>query len=496
MKVTVNTKREFGKRSPMIYGHFIEHFHRQIYDGIFDPGNALSDEHGLRTDVLEAMRKIRVPIMRWPGGCFVSSYHWKDAVGPKRTPLFDKAWRVEDPNSFGTDEFVNMCRKIGCEPYICTNAGTGTAEEMSDWVEYCNLESEGQYAKQRIANGCEKPHGVKYWSIGNENYGDWEIGAKDAAEWSRLVCEAAKMIKHVDPTTELSAAALTDLDWNIALLKSGGQFLDWISIHQYWDAIQATNDLATYEQCMAYTHNLSDSIDRVRGLLMAMGLDKTIKIAFDEWNLRGWYHPNVHSVRQGIDKADYLTQRDDNDINSQYTMADAVFTACFLNTLNRNCDIVGMANYAPTVNTRGLIYTHRDGIVLRGTYHVFDLYVNELGDTVMDSFTENQPEMTVTHKSGEAHAVTAIDMLATKFEGEKKYAVAVVNKHASESCRLQLALEHFQPSEYRISSVLATGTEAYNDVDREDIAIHRGDWTAWTDTVTVAPHSINIIQIR
>ena len=231
MILHIDRRRELGHRDPMIYGHFIEHFHRQIYGGVYDPGNPLSDEDGLRTDVLEAMRRIKVPVLRWPGGCFVSSYHWKDAVGEKRTPLFDKAWRVEDPNTFGTDEYVKMCRKIGCEPYICTNAGTGTAEEMSDWAEYCNLESEGQYAKWRIANGYPKPHRVKYWSVGNENYGAWEIGAKDAKEWGRLVAEASKMLKHVDPRIELTAAALTDLDWNISLLKMSGQFLDWISIH-------------------------------------------------------------------------------------------------------------------------------------------------------------------------------------------------------------------------------------------------------------------------
>lgn len=117
------------------------------------------------------MKKIKTPILRWPGGCFVSSYHWENGVGPNRKPMFDKTWRVEDPNSFGTDEYIKLCRKIGCEPYICTNAGTGTPEEMSNWAEYCNLDNEGYYSKMRIANGYEKPHDVKFWSIGNENYG-------------------------------------------------------------------------------------------------------------------------------------------------------------------------------------------------------------------------------------------------------------------------------------------------------------------------------------
>ncbi|MBQ6564086.1 MAG: alpha-N-arabinofuranosidase, partial [Clostridia bacterium] len=158
---SVRTGPSLGLRSEMLYGHFIEHFHRQIYGGVYDPGSPFSDEDGFRTDVLEAMRQIHVPILRWPGGCFVSSYHWKKAVGPERTPFFDKAWRVEDSNSFGTNEYVRLCRKVGCEPYICTNAGTGTAEEMSDWLEYCNLPSEGEYARLRIAHGFPEPHHVR-----------------------------------------------------------------------------------------------------------------------------------------------------------------------------------------------------------------------------------------------------------------------------------------------------------------------------------------------
>ena len=496
MILHVNRKRRLGQRNPMIYGHFIEHFHRQIYGGIYDPGNPLSDEDGLRTDVLDAMRHIRVPVLRWPGGCFVSSYHWKDAVGEKRTPFFDKAWRVEDPNTFGTDEYVNMCRKIGCEPYICTNAGTGTAEEMSDWVEYCNLENEGQYARWRIANGCEKPHKVKYWSVGNENYGAWEIGAKSAEEWGRLVAEASKMIKHVDPETELTAAALTDLDWNINLLRMSGQFLDWISIHRYWDDVHEHNDLADYETVMAFTNHTGDSIRKVRGLLEAMGLEKKIRIAFDEWNLRGWCHPNAHTVSQGVTKEDYLYPRDLNDDNSKYTMADAVFSACFLNECNRNCDIVGMANFAPIVNTRGCIYTYKEGIVLRSTYHVFDLYVNYLGDVILDAWSEGMKSMEARNSaSGQTETTELIDVLATEFSDREGAALAIVNKHPGEAQEVTLDLE--AEGEAVLYYIAGSSTESYNDVDREEVRIQREDLGVYTPgmKVSVKPHSVGVIQI-
>lgn len=495
MKLHMDKGRVVGTRDKMIYGHFIEHFHRQIYGGVYDPGNPLSDEAGLRTDVLEAMRRIQVPVLRWPGGCFVSSYHWKDAVGEKRTPLFDKAWRVEDPNTFGTDEYIDMCRKIGCEPYICTNAGTGTPEEMSDWVEYCNLPYEGQYAKWRIENGYERPHKVKYWSIGNENYGSWEIGAKSAEEWARLVKESAKMIKHVDPQTELTAAALTDLHWNIGLLESCGDFLDWISIHEYWDGIHQTNDYATYEQVMAYTDRIGHSIDEVRGLLTAMKLEKKIKIAFDEWNLRGWYHPNVHTIRQGVTKEEYLHPRDKNDDNTKYTMADAVFTACFLNEMNRNCDIVGMANFAPIVNTRGCIFTYPEGIVLRSTYYVFDLYVNLLGDVVHDCWTEEVPVGRVTAKSGENVDVELIDSIVTSFSDKAGCAVAAVNKDSEKSISICLELE--AEGAVRIHTLNGESTEAYNDVEHQGVAVkctELGKYECGMEVV-LPPHSVSVIEI-
>lgn len=503
MKLYVNRKREVGTRSPMLYGHFIEHFHRQIYGGIYDPDSPFADEDGMRTDVLEAMRKIKVPILRWPGGCFVSSYHWKDAVGPVGQPFFDKAWRVEDPGTFGTDEYVKLCRKVGCRPYICTNAGTGTAEEMSDWVEYCNLETEGRYARERIANGHREPYGVKYWSIGNENYGFWEIGAKSAEEWGRLVKESAKMIRHVDPDTELTAAALTDIHWNLELLENCGEFLDWISIHEYWDGINQTNDYADYEQVMAYTDRIGHSIDEVRGLLTAMKLDRKIKIAFDEWNLRGWYHPNVHTIRQGRTKEEYLYPRDLNDDNTRYTMADAVFTACFLNELNRNCDIVGMANYAPIVNTRGCIYTWQEGIVLRSTYHVFDLYVNYMGDVVLDAWSEEMPKLFVKHKNGADLTVDALDVLVTGWSDQEGIAVAVVNKDPEKEQTVTLDLTALsQLPKGQMQAVLYTvsgnTTESYNDVDHEEVKIVERQPALLGNEMDVVflPHSVNVVVIR
>jgi alpha-N-arabinofuranosidase len=491
MKLYIDPRRQKGRRSPLIYGHFIEHFHRQIYGGIFDPGHPLSDGEGFRTDVIEALRRIKAPIVRWPGGCFVSAWHWKDAVGPERRPSFDKAWRVEEPNSFGTDEFVSFCRKIGAEPYICTNAGSGGEEEMSDWVEYCNLKTEGSWAKLRIANGHREAHGVRYWSIGNENYLGGEIGAKSAAEWGRLVCEASKMMKRVDPSIELSAAALADLDWNINLLKNAGERLSWISIHQYWDGLWQKNEPAPYGACMAYTNALEREVKTVRGLLEAMGLEGRIRIAFDEWNLRGWHHPGVDT---GLGPEDYILPRDRNDDNRTYTMADAVFTACFLNMAHRNADIVGMANYAPAVNARGLIFTHKEGIVLRPPYHVFGLYANSLGDRVLDTLEEGNPRLAVRDKGGNPAETPALDLIAT-LDDRNAVVLAAVNKDPREARPLFFAGET-RPSRVGVETLAGAGEDAYNDVGREGAVPEKFAPAPYDPGkgISLPPHSVSIIR--
>lgn len=495
-RMVVNPKRVLFERDPMIYGQFLEHFHRQIYGGVYEPGSPLSDERGFRKDVLDALRRIQVPVIRWPGGCFVSSYDWKKGVGT-RVPAFDKAWRVEDSNAFGTDEFYELCRALHCEMYLCGNAGTGTMEEMSDWLEYTNLGHEGQYARWRIENGHREPFGVKYFSIGNENYGHWELGAKEVHEWARLVTETAKLLKRVDPTVQLSAAALPDPAWNLELIERAGPYLDWISVHEYWDAIHTTNDLASYGQAMAYTEKLDDSIRRVEGILAATGYLGKIKIAFDEWNLRGWYHPNSHEPKLPTDKALYLTPRDRNDENESYTMADTVFTACFLNALLRHSDNVKMAAYAPAVNTRGLIYTHKEGIVLRGTYHVFDLFVNLMGDRVVDLWAMDECGMNVTAKDGREVKVDAIDAVAT-VRSDGRVAVSLVNKHAEAALEIELACPDAGGAGLELHSITADSVSAYNCVktpDRVKITVTRPEQACGAICLSLPPHSVHVLVI-
>ena len=369
---------------------------------------------------------------------------------------------------------------------------------MSDWVEYCNLKNEGLWAKLRIKNGDMEPYRVKYWSIGNENYLDGEIGSKSALEWGRLVCESSKMMKRVDPSIELSAAAVAsadadaDLNWNLNLLQSAGSRLSWISIHQYWDGLWQKNDYADYESCMAFTNSLDIQVKKIHGLLSAMGLENKIRIAFDEWNLRGWHHPNVND---GLEKDDYIKPRDLNDDNSKYTMADAVFTACFLNMANRNCGIVGMANYAPAVNTRGIIFTHKDGIVLRSAYHVFDMYANELGDTVLDSHSSGIPQLSVRSNDGFITQTPALDVIVTLDNGD--IVIGAVNKDPKASQNFQPDFSGAEkPGFYTIKTLKGNNPDSYNDINKNEAVPGKPENFNYrdTDVITLPPHSVSIIR--
>lgn len=466
-----------------LFGHFIEHFHRQIYGGLFEPGSPLSDERGFRQDVIAALRELRVPVVRWPGGCFVSGYHWVDGIGPERAPVFDRAWRVSDPNTFGTDEFVAWCREVGAEPYICTNAGTGTGEEMADWVEYCNGEPGSRWADRRVAYGNAAPLAVPYWSIGNENYGAWELGARTAEEWGHYVAESAKMMLRADPSVKLLAAAVDDIDWTMPLLKTAGRYLDYVSIHGYWDHLNDVNNPSDYLQCMAFTTIPEEQIAKTEAILVALDLKDKVAIAFDEWNLRGWHHPKPNDAQA-------IAARDLNDLNETYTMADAVFSAVFLNTCLRHGDTVRMANIAPTVNARGPLFVHPDGVVRRTTFHVMRMYANLLGSEVLDSHTI-APELAVPGGS-----VPAVDVVATRQSADNSIVVSFVNKHDSDTVPCKVVIGS-GPLNGTFDGTLLTGPgpDAYNDVDSPDTVQPVDTKVTVEDGVlSLPPHSVLFVK--
>ena len=385
---------------------------------------------------------------------------------------------------------------MGAEPFICTNAGTGTPEDMSDWVEYCNLEI-GEWAAQRRSNmAMTEPFGVRYWSIGNENYGGWEMGAKTADEWARLVMESAKMMKRADHTIELAIASIPDLDWNTKVLHAAGDLLDWVSIHGYWSFASDEGVFETgYDNLVARAFEPEERIVTVKHILGSLGYLDKLRIAFDEWNLRGWCHPNF--MKFGA--ADHALM-DANDINSNYNMADAVFTACFLNSCLRHCDVVGMANFSPVVNTVGAIFTHADGIVLRPTYHVFDLFANYTYDEIVHSVLAS-PSFEVASDDGASKSVRQLDAVVTRDASSGDIGVTLVNLHGQDAiqCRIRgLGARKFAGATMR--TLNGDAVDSYNDVNQPDavsISERRLTVADLGDFAVECPaHSVTVLNLK
>ena len=487
--VSVNSEGKRMAYNPMIFGQFIEHFDTQVYGGIFDPGNPLSDEDGFRTDVIEAMKAIKVPIVRWPGGCFVSTYHWLDGVGKDRKPVFDKTWAVEDPNTFGTDEYIKWCRKVGCEPYICTNAGTGTPEEMSDWVEYCNL-MVGKWGRLRAENGHPEPYNVKYWSVGNENWGRHELGARTVQEWGPMVRESAKLMRAVTKDAKLFAAATSSPSWSLPLLKEAGWTLDYISVHGYWDYLFHVNNPAPFLKCMMKTDAPEADIKKTIDILDQAGFGGgKIKIAYDEWNLRNWHHPWHGDLRRGFD----LEARRKNDIASTYTMADALFSACFLNACLRHCDIVDIACFSPIVNTRGAIFVDKDGITRRTTYYVFYMYTNYLEKY-------NVPLTTNFAKLSDGKNETGVlDAVLTSDESGKRYVYALINKDPEKAVSLTIDFASMgKKAPKNLSGWVLSGKspDDYNDRGDEHVKPEARTFKVKDGAVSIPAHSVTFLTIE
>ena len=492
--ISIDTSAPSEPYSPMIFGGFIEHFHRQIYGGLFEPGSSLSDERGFREDVIAAMKELKLSVVRWPGGCFASGYHWRDGVGRTRKCVADPVWGVTDPGTFGTDEFVEWCRLVGCEPYICTNAGNGTPEEMGQWVQYCNA-TQGDCAAMRKAGGHDNPLNVRYWSIGNENWGAHEIGASTPEEWGPLVRRSAELMRAVDPRIKLAAAGTRNRNWTLPLLAAAGQYLDYVAVHSYWLGYWERNDLPEYLTCIMQSEGPERTIAAVIALLAESGYRGRIKIAFDEWNLRGWHHPGFPRKKAvgPTDEAaaELIGKRDVNAIAKQYTMADALFSASFLNACLRHCDDVGMANIAPIVNTRGPLYVHPKGIVKRTTFHTLAMYAGLLESRVAKLRVQASPLV-----CGE-ESIPVADAIATVDESGKNWSIALINRHPGQSaaCTVKMG-DLLLDGQFDATILAGDSPEACNDVEHPARVAGERKKVAFTQgVVDLPPHSLTIVRI-
>ena len=422
--ISIDLRRRIGEIDPKIYSGFIEHLGKCIYGGIYDPGSALSDENGFRTDVIEAVKRLQMPIMRWPGGNFVSGYHWEDGVRPRhqRPTRSDLAWRVNESNQFGTDEFIQWCRVVGTEPYICANLGTGTMDEAARWVEYCNRDDDTHYANLRRTNGHDQAYGVKYWGLGNEIYGDWQLGQKSAEDYAKAAREFAKIMKWTDPSIRLVACGGQNLEWDREVLAHGADLVDYISYHAYWGPqTEADRYYSLFwgpHRGERYLRLLWELIEYTRH---EQNIEHPIRICADEWNV--WYRSEPSEARE------------------VYDLADALCVGTFLNVLQRNCDAVGIANLAQVVNVIAPIWADPEGIFLQTIYWPFYAAANYSGPTALDVHSESDGFAAPADLGGK---LPYLDVSATVDEAAGKLFVSVVNRHKQEAMAAQIEIRAAQ----------------------------------------------------
>ncbi|MGL1893845.1 MAG: hypothetical protein OCD02_19565 [Spirochaetaceae bacterium] len=486
--LNINSTARYSRYDRMIFGGFIEHFGRQIYGGFFEPGSPLADKNGFRMDVIEAIRELRIPVIRWPGGCFVDSYHWKKGVGSERQPYDDDRWGVREPNTFGTHEFIEFCTLLDAEPYICQN-GLAEVQEMADWVAYCNSTT-GPLADLRGLNGHPEPFNVKYWSVGNERSGKGYIDR---------VNDGTIAMKQVDPTIKVTCSGThsspTDLD--PYLFETAAKQLDILSVHQYEVLNFEEHQTPDYLTCMMFSDKPGHLIKGVSQGIKKAGLADRLTIAFDEWNLRSWHHPGF----PGLDDSEVnyeesevtrlITARDKSLEPSLYTMADALFCASFFNTCLRYSKDVTMANIAPIVNQTGPLYVHDRGIVRRTHFHAMAMYSNLLKDHVVTTHIDSD---SLTHLS---ESVAMVDAIATSNEKGDKWSIAMINRHPSEEVACTVIMENgVLDGKYTATILTGASVDDYNDIETPDRVVPvKIELTFKQGTTDLPPHSLTIAEI-
>jgi alpha-N-arabinofuranosidase len=383
-RIKIDTDRTISTIDPKLYGNFVEHLGRCVDGGVFQEGSKLSDADGYRKDVIEAVKGLKVGLLRWPGGNFSSNYHWKDGIGPRdgRTPRLEMAWGRVENNRFGTHEFLKYAEMLGTEPYVCANLGTGTWEEAQQWVEYCNSSEDTSMTRLRRQNGRQQPFKVTYWGLGNEMDGPWQMGHRSAEDYGKFALEAAKLMKWTDPNIKLIAAGSSnfgpDADWtgwNRTVLDYLKNHADYLSLHLYVG--NAGNDFGEF---MASSLELDDRIKTAEGTIRAAlsGLppSRRIYIAWDEWNV--WYR-----ARNGA------AERGRRALEERYNLEDALVVATFLNSFLNHSHIVKIANLAQLVNVIAPIFTSDDGLFLQTIYHPLRLFANNSKGTALELFVDS-----------------------------------------------------------------------------------------------------------
>ena len=457
--IQLHSKFQVGQVDARLFGGFLEHLGRAVYEGVYDPASVHADADGFRADAMSALRRLNMTAMRYPGGNFASGYHWEDGVGArdKRPTVRELAWQSNEPNHFGADEFINLCHKMGWTPMLTVNLGTGTPEEARNWVEYCNAPAGTRYADLRAANGNIAPHSVELWCLGNEMDGPWQLGHVPAEHYAIRAQQAAKMMKDVDPAIELVACGSsgvgmpTYVEWDRQVLEYLGDLADYVSLHRYVG--NHANDTPDY---LALTNSIDRQIEEIDAVCRFVQAKrhsrKRTYLCFDEWNV--WYK-NMQMDGEGK-FAPHL-------IEEVYNLEDALVAAGFLHSFIRHANVVKIANLAQIVNVIAPILTRGDEILIQSTFYPFEMFSRRREGTSLKTIVTGPGYEGKTN--GAVHYIDASAIL-----NGKQLHIFITNRNLDETARVHIHIADQNIAALN-SAELLTGPDAkaFNSFEQPDI---------------------------
>jgi len=448
-RIFIDSRRRIAPIDRNLFGSFLEHLGRAIYQGIYDPGNKLSDSTGFRTDVLKEIKTLGVPIIRYPGGNFVSGYNWLDGVGPQkdRPVVLDMAWNSLESNQFGTNEFMAWLKLAGSEPLMGLNLGTGTPNQAAQLVEYCNVDQGTRWSELRRQHGYAEPYKVKHWCLGNEMDGPWQIGHMTAPEYGMKAQDAARQMRAVDPSIQLIACGSsgpqmpTYLEWDREVLERCYEFVDGLSLHRYFqNSDEATGGKSErfVAQNLTMDRQIQETLavcDLVRGHKRS---PKQLWLSFDEWNV--WYRATDGDG--GRKKAPRL-------LEEIYNLEDALLVGGLIITLLRHADRVRIACLAQLVNVIAPIMTNPSRLFRQTIYYPYSWALNSAKGDVLELLAESP-----TYEVASIGPVPYIDAAATRDPATGRTALFILNRDLSRAREIELAWEDLAPGKIVASQVL------------------------------------------
>jgi alpha-N-arabinofuranosidase len=452
-RTVINETRHKGDLDRRVLGAFLEHLGRAVYEGVFDPKSPLADANGFRKDVLAEVKGLGVPIMRYPGGNFVSGYNWMDGVGPKaqRPTVLDRAWNTLEPNQFGTNEFIQWAKLVGTEPLLGGNFGTGTVAEQVAYVEYCNVDRGTKWSDLRRSHGYEQPHQVKYWCLGNEMDGPWQMGTMPARDYGRKARDAARQFRVLDPGLQLIACGSSNtilptyLVWDREVLEECYDQVDAISLHNYYGNTpqlsggNVSRYLAMNLDMERQIHEIGAVCDYVQGVMKS---PKRLWLSFDEWNV--WYRARGGVFANGQRKlAPHL-------LEEQYNLEDALLVGGFVNTLLRRSDRVRVGCLAQIVNVIAPLLTNAEKTIRQTIYYPYAWALKYAHGRVLDLqvVSETYPIRAEGLRADFARndQVPFLDIVATHNPANGQVALFMLNRDTSGERELSIAWQNPTPT--------------------------------------------------